>query len=610
MCGIAGIVSFKENVSLDRLKNMTNAIIHRGPDGEGHWIDDKGTVGFGHRRLSIIDLSENGKQPMHYGDGRYTITFNGEIYNYVEIKKELISKGYKFKSESDTEVLMALYDLKKEKCLDDLDGMFSFSIWDAHDQLLFCARDRFGEKPFYFLKNENEFVFASEIKQFFSSGILKEANPSALYYYMNYSIEGNPYKPEETFYKNIVQLMPGSYLLLRNKTIRIEKYWNLDTQRTLDISFEDAVERFTELFNTSLKRRLRSDVPVGSCLSGGLDSSSIVLCIDKMKAEGQIQKTFSARFKDFDKDEGKYMEMVIKKSKSIQNFEVWLTENDFIDNLEAISRFQDEPYGGTSIVAQYNVMKLAKQNDITVLIDGQGSDEYLIGYIPFFITYLNQLYGSSPKKYGIEREKMLEYHGLHHNLSFNGKMQLKYPGLFSALSKTKKAIAPSSKKTVFVNYMSADLTNEVANQTNPYLGKNNSNLRNSVYETINGIAFNALLRYADRNAMAHSVEVRLPFLNHELVEFSNSLPDNYKVHEGWSKYILRKSMEALLPQEITWRKDKIGFVAPQEKWMQGTTVKGYVNDSLEYLVKNNIIENSQKNNCDKWRSLMIYKMLQ
>ncbi|MBK7666201.1 MAG: asparagine synthase (glutamine-hydrolyzing) [Sphingobacteriaceae bacterium] len=448
MCGIAGIVSFKENVGLQRLKHMTDVITHRGPDGEGHWINTEGKVCFGHRRLSIIDLSANGKQPMHYADGRYTITFNGEIYNYIEIKQELLAKGYKFQSESDTEVLMALYDLKREKCLNDLDGMFSFSIWDSKEQTLFCARDRFGEKPFYYYKDENEFVFASEIKQFFAAGIKKEPNPQVLYYYLNFGIEGNPNEPEQSFFSNIVQLMPASYLILRNGTIQIKRYWDLDTQQTSKISFDDSVEKFRALFNTSLKRRLRSDVPVGSCLSGGLDSSSIVLCIDKMKAEGQTQKTFSARFKDFDKDEGKYMDMVVKKSKSIQNFDVWLTENDFLDNLEEISKHQDEPYGGTSIVAQYNVMKLAKKNGITVLIDGQGSDEYLVGYIPFFITYLNQLYGSSPKTYAIEKEKLMAYHGLQHNLSVSGKMQLKYPGLFSAASKTKNAILPSKKRNL------------------------------------------------------------------------------------------------------------------------------------------------------------------
>lgn len=605
MCGIAGIVAFNNNVDQQRLKKMTDVIAHRGPDGEGHWINKSGKVGFGHRRLSIIDLSENGKQPMHYAEGRYTITFNGEIYNYVEIKKELLSKGYSFRSESDTEVLMALYDLKKENCLLDLDGMFSFSIWDEKEQVLFCARDRFGEKPFYYFQNENEFVFASEIKQFFAGGLKKEINSSAVYYYLNFNIEGNPYKPEETFYKDIVQLMPASYLKLQDGKISIKKYWELDEKTVSTISFDDAVGRFKELFNTSLKRRLRSDVPVGSCLSGGLDSSSIVLSIDKMKAEGQVQKTFSARFKDFEKDEGKYMKMVIEKSNSIQNYDVWLTENDFLDSFEDLNKSQDEPYGSTSIVAQYHVMKLAKKNGITVLIDGQGSDEYLVGYIPFYITYLNQLLSSSSNQYQLEKQKLKEYHGVDHNLSFNGKMQLKYPALFNSLSKTKSIVVPKKKILETVNYLTKDFSETIAKKENPYTGKSNSVLRKSVYETINGIPFNALLRYADRNAMAHSVEVRLPFLSHELVEFSNALPDNYKIHEGWSKYILRKSMEPILPKEITWRKDKIGFVAPQEKWMQGSTVKGYMNDAFQNLIKKGILDPKAQSYCDQWRVLML-----
>ncbi len=604
MCGIAGIVSFKENVNLQRLKNMTDAIVHRGPDGEGQWINSEGKLGLGHRRLSIIDLSDKAKQPMHYGNRRYTITFNGEIYNYIEIKKELLTKGYQFQSESDTEVLMALYDLKKEKCLSDLDGMFSFAIWDSTEQVLFCARDRFGEKPFYYFKNENEFVFASEIKQLFAAGIPKEMNPQVLYYYFNYNTEGNPNEPEQTFFRNIVQLMPGSYLKLAHNKLSINKYWELDTKYTSDISFEDAVGKFTELFNTAVQRRLRSDVPVGSCLSGGLDSSSIVLSIDKMKAEGQIQKTFSVRFKDFDKDEGKYMAMVAQKAKSVQYHETWPSEKDFTDSISTILKFQDEPYGGASVMAQYHVMLLARKNDVTVLIDGQGSDEYLAGYTPYLTTYLNQLYGHSGK-YAIEKEKIKEYHGLEHHLSFNGKMQLKYPVLFAAASKTKNAIVPSEKRgSNATNVLHPDFSKEIQNGLDPFRGKANNNLRQSVYNIINGIPFNALLRYADRNAMAHSVEVRLPFLFHELVEFANSLPDHYKIHEGWTKYILRKSMEPVLPNEITWRKDKIGFAAPQDNWFNSKNVQEQVMEAKSALKKNKIIAASAEP--DQWKSLMVY----
>lgn len=605
MCGIAGIVSFKEKIDLQRLKYMTDVILHRGPDGEGHWIDPNGNVGLAHRRLSIIDLTENAKQPMQYLN-RYTITFNGEIYNYIEIKKELILKGYKFQSESDTEVLMALYDLKKEKCLNDLDGMFAFAIWDSEEEKLFCARDRFGEKPFYYIINQNELVFASEIKQLFAAGVKKELEPQVLYYYFNFGIEGNPYAPEQSFYKQIIQLMPSTYLILdKNGKISLQKYWSLDTKQTLEIGFDNAVLKFTELFNTALKRRLRSDVPVGSCLSGGLDSSSIVLSIDKMKKEGQVQKTFSARFKDFDKDEGKYMEMVTKKARSVQAFETWLSEKDFVDNLHDVFKFQDEPFGGASVMAQYHVMKLAKQNGITVLIDGQGSDEYLVGYTPYFITYLNQLYGNSTKQYASEKGRMMELHGIKHHLSFNGKMQLKYPSLFSVVSQTKKAIIPSKpSQKKRSDHLHPELLNTMANTSDPTTGKDNSNLRQGVYDVINGIPFNALLRYADRNAMAHSVEVRLPFLFHELVEFANSLPDHYKINEGWSKYILRKSMDSILPGEITWRKDKIGFAAPQDSWFNSKEIQGLVSEAKSSLKRENIL--SGNTDPDPWKCLMVH----
>lgn len=280
MCGIAGIYNLNQSqVSLTDLKKMTDVITHRGPDGEGHWLNSNCLIGFGHRRLSIIDLTENGKQPMQYAEGRYTITFNGEIYNYIELKNELKLKGYQFISDTDTEVLLALYDLKKEKCLQDLDGMFSFAIWDEKLQTLFCARDRFGEKPFHYFKNDNEFVFASEIKQFWTIGIDKKINQEKLLAFAQTGALENSNQITETFYQSIEKLDAAHYLTINaDKKISIQKYWDIQTHvKPFEGTIEQAAELFLQLFTDSIRLRLRSDVEVGSSLSGGLEDRKSVV---------------------------------------------------------------------------------------------------------------------------------------------------------------------------------------------------------------------------------------------------------------------------------------------------------------------------------------------
>ena len=272
MCGIAGIVQFNEPISIAALKKMTDSLVHRGPDGEGHWLNNKAKVGLGHRRLSIIDLSENTKQPMHYANNRYTLTFNGEIYNYIELKEELKKKGYSFISESDTEVLLALYDCKKEKCLQDLDGMFAFAIWDEKEQTLFCARDRFGEKPFYYHYLPGKFfAFASEMKALFSLGIPKSVNNEMLYNFIHSAYHvTNPANRPQTFYTGISKLPPATFITV-NASLQLAEtaYWSLsEVNSNNTLAYEEAKEKFTELLYRSVKRRLRSDVPVGSSQIG------------------------------------------------------------------------------------------------------------------------------------------------------------------------------------------------------------------------------------------------------------------------------------------------------------------------------------------------------
>ena len=577
MCGIAGIYKFNnESVSYNDLKKMTDSIIHRGPDGEGHWISPKKNIGFGHRRLSIIDLSESGKQPMHFADGRYSITFNGEIYNYIELKAELINKGYQFFSDSDTEVLLAMYDLKKEKCLEDFDGMFAFAIWDEKEQQLFCARDRFGEKPFHYYIDKNQFVFASEIKQFWAYGIPKKISEKKVESYIGFGIIDDDTNPSSTFYDTIMRLDAAHYMRITpNGEIKTYKYWEIDLNaKIVDGSLEQASLQFHELLMDSVKLRLRSDVAVGSSLSGGLDSSSIVMLIAQLKGDSQKQNTFSARFKNFANDEGTHIETVIKACKSIEANYVWPDEDYFLNVLDKIVYHQDEPFGSASIVAQYAVMELAKQKNVTVLLDGQGADEYLGGYLRYYKLYLNQLYLTNKKLFYKEKEN---YEAMH-------QLASPYIPFYKQETLRMKLGRYKSTFTGKPPYYPLSLKNELKT------------------DTTSG-ELKRLLRYADRNSMAHSREVRLPFLSHKLVEFAFTLPDEYKLHLGWSKYILRHSMNSILPKSICWRVDKIGYESPQKNWLNTPLMIGELNHAAKLFdISNKIIETN--NHHLNWRILL------
>jgi len=299
MCGIAGIISPDKLVlNHDVLKNMATAIAHRGPDGEGYWINKNHTAGLAHRRLAIIDLSDAAAQPMHYMQ-QYSIVYNGEIYNYIELKRELKKSGYHFNTDSDTEVILAAYDCYKERCLQYFDGMFSFAIWDDKEQTLFAARDRFGEKPFYYFTEKNLFAFASEMKGLWAAGIDKTIENKMILNFITLGYVQNPANKSQTFYKNIFSLPPAHFLKYKaaGNYLNIENYWDIDKQAQVKISEEAAVKTLDTFLYTSINRRLRSDVPVGASLSGGLDSSSIVYYISKQSGYGADKlKTFSAVF--------------------------------------------------------------------------------------------------------------------------------------------------------------------------------------------------------------------------------------------------------------------------------------------------------------------------
>lgn len=596
MCGIAGIVSVnKKDVSIERLKLMTDIIAYRGPDGEDQWINGNGNVGFGHRRLSIIDLTHNADQPMHYMD-RYTIVFNGEIYNYIELKEKLIKQGYSFKTESDTEVLMALYDREKENCLPMLDGMFSFVIYDNEKKEIFAARDRFGEKPFYYsYEHGKHFIFGSEMKCLWAAGIKKEVNNQMLFSYLNYSSLQNQKDESETFFNNCINLPHGHYLKLpvNSCILQIKKYYDIKIKNINHaITESQALEKFRELFYTSVSRRLRSDVAVGSSLSGGLDSSLIVCVIDQLKkGTRQKQDTFSAIFPGFAKDERKYINYVTESTNVSPHFTV-PDDNGIIKDLEKIFWHQEEPFGTASIYAQYCVMRLAKENNVTVLLDGQGADEYLAGYHSYYHQFFNDLEKNYPK---ISQSQYSSYLELHDANEINQimKKDLKY---FVRMKIPKTLRAGKN----FMNYYNQKKESffskefyfaNIKNKGIPY--QYPKDLNSALYHNIFQGELQSLLRYCDRNSMSQSREVRLPFLYHELVEFVFTLPPYFKINKGWTKWILRNAFNSLLPQEITWRKDKIGYEPPQTSWLQNKRVEEKIHESKRRLYQHHVISKKE-----------------
>jgi asparagine synthase (glutamine-hydrolysing) len=587
MCGIAGILSTDPSfITTNRLKKMADVIAHRGPDGEGFWIDDKGNAGFAHRRLSIIDLSAAAAQPMHYLD-RYTIVYNGEIYNYIELKEILKNKGYQFRTQSDTEVLLAAYDYYKEECMQYFDGMFAFAIWDEKEQLLFAARDRFGEKPFYYALNEKEFLFASERKSLWSAGIAKKINEPLLLNYLVSGLTETPIDKTITYYQDIFSLPPAHYITCRmtadrsNYEFAINNYWDLDKEKKINITEEDAIEKFKELFFISIQRRLRSDVSLGTSLSGGLDSSSIIAGIFKQGNAKNNLETFSAIFPGFEKDESKYIRLITEKF-GLNNKTIIPDATDLVQNIEKLCYHHEEPFSSSSIYAQFKVFELAKQNDVKVLLDGQGADEIMAGYKKYIHWYLQELLKTGPGSYYKEK-KLLKQNKIEFTWGWKNFLAAWFPAQATNQLEKKEA-----RKLLRHPDMADDFKNTYFDRQSifkPIVFK----LNDILYFNTCQSGLEELLRYADRNSMAHGREVRLPFLNHELVEFVFSLPSHFKIHEGWSKWLLRKSMQHDLPADITWRKDKVGYEPPQRLWMENKDLQEYIHEAKKKLVEEKIL---------------------
>ncbi len=589
MCGIAGIIRQRSattatSLLAEQIKKMTGCLAHRGPDGEDWWINPAQSVAFGHRRLAIIDTSANGRQPMNYMN-RYHIIHNGEIYNYPELKEALQKRGYRFISQTDTEVIAAAYDLYKNQCVSYFDGMFAFAIWDEQEQQLFAARDRFGEKPFFFYFDDTCLVFASEIKALWAAGINREPNLKMLFNFLTIGYTGNPLEPSETFYNKISKLPAASrmsYSLPLGEML-IDKYWDIDLANVKkNISETEAAEQFRHLFSQSVKRRLRSDVEIGSSLSGGLDSSSVVAVSQPLLADPQNHQCFTASFPGFEKDELLYAKQVTSHF-SRRHHVVSLSAEDLSNDLQNIMHYQEEPFGSASIVAQFKVYELAQRQGIKVLLDGQGADEILAGYPKYYKWYWQELF----RKRQLLRSGELKAawaKGVTEKFRFSNVLAALFPEFAAVFLEKQYLLHALRQKDLTAEFIK--LQSKEAYYTTPVMADLNGVLYFNTF--INGLE--ELLRYADRNAMAHSCEIRLPFLQHELVEFIFSLPSHLKIRNGWTKWILRKSMHDILPENITWRKDKVGFEPPQQQWMKHKSVQALIQAAKKRLVNEKILK--------------------
>jgi asparagine synthase (glutamine-hydrolysing) len=592
MCGIAGIInpqplkgSEENNIILNKkIHHMMDALRHRGPDGEGHWINEKANVALCHRRLSIIDLSEAGAQPMHYLN-RYTIIHNGEIYNYIELKDELKKQGYAFRSQTDTEIIAAAYDYWQEDCVEHFDGMFAFAIWDNEEELLFAARDRFGEKPFFYHYDNSVLSFASEMKGLWAAGVEKTPNLKMLFNFITIGYTDNPDKPEETFYENIFRLPPAHTLSFypNLNELSIFCYWEVDAEEINgSVKDAEAIEQFSHLLTESVNRRLRSDVTIGSSLSGGIDSSSIIALATQFTIHNSPFTAFTAAFPGFEKDEYNHAKLVAEKFK-LDHHVTEISEADLINDFEKLCFHQEEPFGSASILAQFKVYELAKQKGTKVLLDGQGADEILAGYPKYYKWYWRELF----RKMKLIRSGELRAArslGINEPFGFKNAIASWFPDFASIVLERQyllNAIRQPDLDREFVQLQSKE-----AYYTTPALYNLNGVLHFNTFTH----GLEELLRYADRNSMAHGREVRLPFLNHKLVEFLFSLPSNYKIRKGRTKWLLREAMKEKLPDGIVWRTDKVGFEPPQKKWMQHNSVQRMIQDAKSKLVKEKILK--------------------
>lgn len=567
MCGISGIFNVDgKPVHASQIESMNNLITHRGPDGHG--IYTEGNLGIGSTRLAIIDLRDIANQPMTDSDGRYVIVYNGEIFNYVELRNELLKKNYRFNNNSDTEVILNCYKEYGEDCLHKLNGMWAFAIWDKKEKSLFCSRDRYGIKPFYYYKDPNRFIFSSEIKPVLDCGIDKSVNDDIIYDYLVFNFIDHT---EETFFKNIQKLPAGWKLKVSANEFKVSQWYELPPGRIGERNFKTLHQDFYNLIYDSVRIRLRSDVEVGSCLSGGLDSSTIVcLMHDILHNEGkaEIQKTYTACYDDPEIDERKYVEEVIRQTNSTKYY-CFPDSKGLVEDFDKMVWHQEEPFTGSTVFAQWSVFKKIRETGIKVVLDGQGADEILLGYFSFFPFHLKR-FMLNPFRFFSEFFRGIDTTNLgfikfSENLVYFNTPFIRYRHVLNnALKYLNRDFVFSKNRRDVFNVMVA-------------ASELNSNRLSNLWN----ISLPSLLRYEDKNSMAFSVEARLPFLDHRLVEFIFSLPFDYLIRNGWTKFVLRESMKDKIPENIRMRKGKLAFSVPQKKWLgeMSSSLKETFNES-------------------------------
>jgi len=544
MCGLCGIVDFERAPDRGEVESMLDGLAHRGPDGLG--IHEDGAACLGHLRLAIIDLSDAGLQPMASEDG-LRLLHNGEIYNYLELRDELRARGHVFRSETDTEVILAAYREWGEACVERFNGMWAFVIWDPERRTLFCSRDRFGIKPLYYRLEGRRLAFASE--PWVLRGEAPRANLHAVRDYLEHAYLDHD---DETFFAGVRRLPPAHSLTFDADGLRLRRYWRLERREPA----EDALAAVRGTFLDAVRLELRSDVPVGTALSGGIDSSAIAVAVAFHGHERQ--KTVSAYFAEAGFDERPYARAVVSRTNA-DAYWVSFDATDLVENLPSIVEAQGEPFGSTSICAGWYVMREARGAGLKVMLDGQGGDEILAGYRAFFGSRLADLLRERRL-----REATAELAAF---AAVNGPqwaaVALVGPHLPERLRIAARARLRGSAR------LAAPELRELDPVTTANGSAYDDRLRRHLQLVLTRRGLPELLRYEDRNSMAHSIEARVPFLDHRLVELAFSLPGDELIRRGETKSVLRRALADLLPKEVRERRDKLGFVTPERRFLRG-----------------------------------------
>lgn len=547
MCGINGF-SWGDQIKISQMNQATK---NRGPDDNGTYCDN--TVSLGHTRLSIIDLSEKGHQPMSNEDESVWIVFNGEIYNFQEIRGELVEKGHIFKSNTDTEVIVHAYEEFGLDCVKKFNGMWAFCLYDTHDNRLILSRDQFGIKPLYYYLDDGNVIFSSMITAILRHDIRTSSNDRAIMEYLAYNLEDHD---SFTFFENIQKIPQHSLLIydLGDRSFRLHPWYSPSPQDEVTTS------TIRDLFIESVRLRTIADVPIGSCLSGGVDSSAIVGILDSI-LEDEFN-TYSLIAPGFARDEGRYIAEVGKRA-NVRQYFTQISETEFLTDLDDFVRAQEEPVTGMSPYAQYRVMKLAHQNGAKVLLDGQGGDEIFAGYIYYYAYYFYELLANFNLL--VLGKEMRKYQKNFKNL---------YPHKMFAFLLLPDFIKHSILKTGPNSWINTHYLRELEARTMDPRWRRLS-LRESLNLTLYSTAIPHLLRWEDKNSMRWSIESRPPFLDPRLVEAAISLPSESKLKDGTTKAVFKEAIADFLPPMIAERKDKIGFDVPSDEFFRKENVVAF-----------------------------------